>query len=169
MKSKPWPPRFCAACGARLRSFGQAGHARWRCARCGFIVYGNPVLAVVAVMTRGDRILLTRRAHPPFAGTWDLPGGFVEADEEAADAVDRELREELGVGVRRARLLTMVTDRYGRGGFPVATAVYRVTPTPGPITPAADVSEARWFARGAIPYREIAFPSMRRALRAFFR
>lgn len=112
---------------------------------------------------------MTRRARPPFAGTWDLPGGFVEADEEAADAVERELREELGVGIRRARLLTLVTDRYGRGGSPVATGVYRVTPTPGPMTPADDVAELRWFARDAIPYRAIAFPSMRRALREFFR
>ncbi len=166
---KGWPPRFCAACGVRVASVRVDGHARRRCRRCGWTFYGNPVPAVVAIIARGDRILLTRRALPPWAGTWDLPGGFVEAGETAERALHRELREELGIRTRRARLLTIVTDRYGRGGFPIITLVYRATPAPGRVTPADDVSEAHWFTRATIPYRAIAFPSMRRALREWTR
>lgn len=162
-----WPPRFCAACGARVRAVREDGQARRRCPRCGWTFYANPVPAVVALITREGRILLTRRARPPWAGTWDLPGGFLEGDETPEEAIRRELREELGMVARRATLRMLVTDRYGPGGFPILTAIYRVVPEPGPITPADDVSEARWFMRATIPYRDIAFPSMRRALRAW--
>ncbi|MBI2216730.1 MAG: NUDIX domain-containing protein [Candidatus Rokubacteria bacterium] len=123
--------------------------------------------AVVAVITRGDTILLARRAHPPHAGTWDLPGGFLEADETPESGLKRELREELGLRVRRARPIVLATDRYGPGGFPILTLIYRVTPEPGRLSPADDVSEARWFPRARLPYREIAFPSIRRTLRAW--
>jgi hypothetical protein len=36
---------------------------------------------------------------------------------------------------------------------------------PGPIRCADDVSEVRWFPRASIPFRSVAFLSMRRALR----
>lgn len=164
---KGWPPRFCAACGAVLKAARIEGHTRRRCPCCGWTFYGNPVFAVVAAVTRGDRILLTRRARPPHANTWDLPGGFLEPDETPEQGLHRELREELGMRIRRARLLTFVTDRYGPGGFPILTAIYQVTPAPGAIAAADDVSEARWFPRAGLPFKEIAFPSMRRALRAW--
>ena len=77
--------RFCMACGARLRTVDDNGRLRRRCARCGWTFYDNPVLASCAVIRRRGRVLLARRANPPYAGLWDLPGGFIEAGERPED------------------------------------------------------------------------------------
>ncbi|WP_305094362.1 (deoxy)nucleoside triphosphate pyrophosphohydrolase [Prescottella sp. R16] len=55
---------------------------------------------VAAAVIRDGRLLLAQRTRPPeLAGLWELPGGKVEQGESPADAVRRELREELGVEV----------------------------------------------------------------------
>jgi 8-oxo-dGTP diphosphatase len=124
----------------------------------------NPVPAAVALIERGQRLLLTRRARPPYTGTWDLPGGFLEGDEAAEVGLRRELREELGVRVQGARFLGFAGDRYGPRGFPILTLVYRAT-VAGKLRPRDDVSEARWFPRRHVPWSQIAFPGLRRLLR----
>jgi ADP-ribose pyrophosphatase YjhB (NUDIX family) len=160
--------RFCLRCGHRLATARVDGHARRKCPACGWIHYVNPVPAAVALIERRGKLLLTRRARPPYAGTWDLPGGFLEADETPEAGLRRELEEELGVRVQRWRLVGVATDRYGRGGFPVLTLIYQVT-VRGALRPADDVSEARWVPRSQLPLEEVGFPSMRRLFRALAR
>lgn len=161
-------PRHCLVCGARLRAGGEDGFRRWRCASCGWVFYGNPVPATVAIVVGRRGILLCRRAAEPYRGTWDLAGGFLEADESPERGLRREVREELGARVLRARFRGFVVDRYGRGGISVLGLVYEVR-LAGRITARSDVSEVRWFARDAIPWRQIGFASIRRSLRAFLR
>jgi len=160
--------RFCLMCAAP-RTVPDHGRRRRRCPRCGWTFYDNPVLASGAVIRRRGRVLLARRARRPFAGLWDLPGGFIEAGETPEAALGRELREELGARVRRTRLVAFEPDHYGPGGFPTLTAIYLVALAPGTLRCSDDVSEARWFAEDAIPYRRVAFVSMRRALRVCLR
>jgi ADP-ribose pyrophosphatase YjhB (NUDIX family) len=157
--------RFCLRCGAALRTRREGRKARRACPRCGWTFYGNPAPAAVAALVRGDRVLLSRRARPPHAGTWDLPGGFLEAGETPEGAVRRELAEELGIRVGAVRLLGAYPDRYGPGGVPVLTMVFEASPGRGRMTAKDDVSEVRWFPLAALPLREIAFPSVRVALR----
>ncbi|QBJ97741.1 (deoxy)nucleoside triphosphate pyrophosphohydrolase [Rhodococcus sp. ABRD24] len=55
---------------------------------------------VAAAVIRDGRLLLAQRTRPPeLAGLWELPGGKVEPGETPAEALRRELREELGVEV----------------------------------------------------------------------
>jgi ADP-ribose pyrophosphatase YjhB (NUDIX family) len=161
--------RFCMACGACLSAIREEGKRRLRCRRCGWTFYGNPIPAAVALVIKGRNILLSRRAAAPYKGTWDLPGGFMEGDEAPEVALRRELREELGVGIRSARFLGFFRETYGPRGFPILALVYRVRLKAGRLVTASDVSELRWFNRGRLPFREIKFPSVRKALRQFAR
>ena len=55
---------------------------------------------VAAAITRHGRLLLARRTRPlEVAGRWERPGGRVEPGESEAQAVQREIWEELGVRV----------------------------------------------------------------------
>jgi ADP-ribose pyrophosphatase YjhB (NUDIX family) len=143
----------------------EEGRRRQRCPRCGYTFYDNPVPAAVALIRGPTGILLTRRARPPYAGTWDLPGGFLEAGEVPDRGLVRELTEELGVRATLTRLLGFYSDKYGPGGMPVLAVVYAARIS-GPAKALSDVAEVRWFRPDAIPWRDIAFPSIRRALRA---
>jgi ADP-ribose pyrophosphatase YjhB (NUDIX family) len=150
-------------CGARLGRARQEGRLRHRCPRCGWVFYDNPVPAALALISRGERILLGRRAAPPYARTWDLPGGFLEAGETPEQGLARELREELGVDASVGRLVGFFTETYGRGGFPILAAVYHVRLGTAP-RPASDITALSWFPRGRLPLRQVAFPALRRFL-----
>jgi len=69
----------------------------------------------VALLRREGRIFLQRRALDArwLPGLWELPGGKVEPGESAAEAVLREVREELGVQARLGAALPAVTWDYG--------------------------------------------------------
>ncbi|HZJ71633.1 MAG TPA: NUDIX domain-containing protein [Planctomycetota bacterium] len=141
---------------------------RRRCLRCGWIFYDNPVPAAGAIIERDGRILLARRGAPPYAGTWDVPGGFVEAGEHPERALRRELREELGVAPRSVRFAGFYTDTYGPGGLPLMAIIYTAQVTGRPRA-ASDVSEVAWFPRDRLPLHTVGFPGIRRALREYVR
>jgi 8-oxo-dGTP diphosphatase len=60
----------------------------------------RPILAVSAAVFREGRVLIVRRARAPLLGHFSLPGGVVEIGETLAEAVARELMEEVGVSAR---------------------------------------------------------------------
>ncbi|HUQ86722.1 MAG TPA: NUDIX hydrolase [Vicinamibacterales bacterium] len=59
----------------------------------------HPVVGVGAVVVRGDKALIIKRAHEPRKGEWSLPGGLLELGESLRDAVRREIKEETGLDI----------------------------------------------------------------------
>lgn len=61
-------------------------------------------VAIVAVIIDGGRVLVIQRSSQvPGGGYWSPPAGKVRAGEEQADAVIREVQEEVGLTVRPLR------------------------------------------------------------------
>jgi 8-oxo-dGTP diphosphatase len=99
------------------------------------------------------RVLLARRRYEPFAGKWDLPGGFLEEGEHPLDGIRRELREETGLTVEPDRFIGVWMDRYGSDDDARATLnlYWRAHVTGGLVEAADDVAELGWFAPAELP------------------
>jgi mutator protein MutT len=108
----------------------------------------RPVIVGAAVL-RERRLLAARRSAPAaLAGGWEFPGGKVEPGESEHEALVRECREELGVGVvPGGRLGADVLTRTG-----AVLRVWLATLDPPDAQPRAlqDHDELRWLEPGAL-------------------
>ena len=81
----------------------------------------RPIVGVLAVVLRGERVLVVRRANPPMPGRWGFPGGVLELGETVAQGAMRELHEETGVIAEAIGPLTVIDtidrDNEGRVRF----------------------------------------------------
>ena len=61
----------------------------------------HPETTVGAILLRQyenrQEILLTRRGYPPYKGFWCMPGGHIDPNETARQAIIREVKEEVGL------------------------------------------------------------------------
>lgn len=142
--------KYCPRCRTSLAG----DRRRLECPDCGLAVYASPKPTACALVTDSQgRLLLARRRDEPFAGCWDLPGGFVEEDEHPLAALRRELLEETGLEVEPLEFIGVWMDRYGGGDDARATLnLYWVARIVGGEAQAADdVSELGWFAPDQLP------------------
>jgi 8-oxo-dGTP diphosphatase len=73
----------------------------------------GPVVVVAAVIERGDAFLLTLRSEGThLAGRWEFPGGKCHATETHAEALRRELFEELDIVASVGERVHQVTHAY---------------------------------------------------------
>ena len=108
-------------------------------------------IVVAGALIADAALLVAQRQRPPeLAELWELPGGKVAAGEGEADALVRELREELGVDV-------VVGERIGDDvpiGESLVLRAYLVAHTGGTLHPhdhralrwvgAAELSDLPW-------------------------
>lgn len=70
-------------------------------------------VAVGVILDEHNRVLIARRAADAHQGDlWEFPGGKVEPPETTADALHRELREELDIIVERSVPLLIIEHNY---------------------------------------------------------
>lgn len=79
----------------------------------------QPLHVVGAILLKGDRILVARRApHKSAPGLWEFPGGKVEAGESPSEALEREIHEEMDLKIKVLKTFdisnTLVGDRHIR-------------------------------------------------------
>ncbi|MCR5757147.1 MAG: NAD(+) diphosphatase [Selenomonas sp.] len=92
--------RFCGRCGHETHHSDKERAVI--CGKCGQVIYPRIVPAVIAGVTWGDKILLTKyaRRNMPF---YALVAGFTEIGETLEECVAREVMEETGLKVKNIR------------------------------------------------------------------
>ena len=109
----------------------------------------RPFLAVSAAIMRAGQVLLVRRARPPAAGLFSLPGGVVEVGETLEEAVVREVREETGLTIEPVGLAgfreTIVRDGDARIERHFVILPFAARWRAGEVELNEELSEARWL------------------------
>jgi len=68
------------------------------------VISGEPLEVAAGLIFQEGRLLVCqRRKEGPFPLKWELPGGKVEGEEGCLTALQRELKEELGIEVQSAK------------------------------------------------------------------
>jgi 8-oxo-dGTP diphosphatase len=117
-------------------------------------------VAVGVIRNSSGEVLLARRhPHQHQGGLWEFPGGKLEAGETVADALRRELQEELTITVRQASPLIRIAHDYGDKR--VLLDVWRVDAFDGEPQCNED-QPIRWVAPEALP--EFDFPAANRPI-----
>ena len=110
----------------------------------------------VVVRPGDDRVLLVRHAYGD-TSIWGLPGGgYRPRREPAADAVVREIREELALTVTAPVVLGEYrTDAQGKRD---TVTIFTCSVEDEPVTLSDELAEARWFSPEQIAALERVYP-----------
>jgi ADP-ribose pyrophosphatase YjhB (NUDIX family) len=109
-------------------------------------------------------VLLCRRAIQPRRGFWTLPAGFMENGETMEQAARRETWEEACARVNNLQLYTLFD-------LPHINQVYlffRAELADLDFAVGVESLEVQLFDESAIPWTELAFPTVGRTLECFF-
>ena len=161
--------RYCPQCGSDNFYFDEP--KKFVCRNCRIHYYINPAPAVAAILELPDgNIILTRRKFDPRKDTFDLPGGFVDCNESAEDAVRREVKEELNIEVNQMHFLVSFPNQYVFGGITYFTcdlAFICPIDSVNKIKADDDVSEAIVIKPELINFEHISFPSISKILKTY--
>lgn len=158
---------FCPECGNASLMFEK--EKKFCCSLCNFSLYHNCASAVAVVIRHKDEILLTKRNQNPGIGKWDLPGGFVDQNEEAEEACAREIKEELGISLNAHQLhyIKSVPNQYLYQEityhtldlfFEYSIEQKKDAPEINPV----EIAEVKWIKIPELNLQELAFESQKK-------
>lgn len=137
-------------------------HERLVCDTCGFIDYVNPKIVAGSVVTKGNKILLCKRAIEPRRGFWTLPAGFLEVGESVEQGAAREAMEEANAKIEIDRLLAV----YSVPRISQVQIMYRARLV-SDVSAGPESLEVGLFDWKDIPWKDLAFPTVVWALTHF--
>lgn len=113
-------------------------------------------MGVGVIVVRGGRVLLGRRHGDTHgAGTWQFPGGHLEAGESPEACAEREVREETGLVVRAVARGPYTSDVFAEAGRHYVTLFVLAEPLDAGAEPVVcephKCAEWRWCAWDAMP------------------
>jgi len=111
-----------------------------------------------------DRLLLCRRAIEPRSGLWTIPAGFLENGETVTAGAKREAFEEARARVEILGLYTLFDLTHVHQVY----LIFRARLLDQKYMAGEETAEVKLFEEKEIPWDEIAFPSIKKALRLYF-
>jgi 8-oxo-dGTP diphosphatase len=141
---------YCLKCGTRLETRLLDGRDREICGRCGWVFYPQLKVGAGVLIEKKGCLLLLQRAHEPWKGCWNIPAGYVEADENPIDAARREAQEETALDVEIGELMGVYYFNDDPRGNGIAF-VYRAKSVNGQLQIDVEASSARYFPWQDIP------------------
>lgn len=133
------------------------------CPDCGHVAYENPKVVVGSVVADAGRVLLCRRAIEPRRGFWTLPAGYLELGETIEEGAKREAWEEARACITLDGILGVYSiSRIGQVQI-LFRACFAERNAPR-FSAGPESLEVALFPWEAIPWNQIAFPTVRWAL-----
>lgn len=159
---------YCPNCGGHFKK--QLDNSLI-CDQCKLHYYINPkgCNAIILQNTNGE-ILLVKRKDNPQKGFYDLPGGFIDINETIEESMHREIKEELNIEVQKIKYFTSFYDRYEFGGmkaYTICAVFIGNLPDNIEITPADDAESVEFFKPEDIPFEQISFEGIKKALKGY--
>jgi ADP-ribose pyrophosphatase YjhB (NUDIX family) len=161
---------FCTQCGTAVEHRVPDDDSRIRavCPACGCIHYDNPKCVVCTIPVYQNKILLCLREIEPRAGFWTLPGGFLECGETLLEGAQRETLEEACAAVKVHEPVYALVDIPHIAQIHVFFRAEILAQEDSELFGAGEETlESRLFALDEIPWDEIAFNSVRHALKIY--
>ena len=117
--------------------------------------YPRPAVTADCVVITSEeepRVLLIERGEEPFKGCWAIPGGFLNMDETTEQCAIRELEEETGLKIDKAKQIGAYckVDRDPRGRT-ISVAYLAIVERPLEVSGQDDAAKAKWFPVNALP------------------
>lgn len=157
---------YCPRCGSK--QFAIHGERSRQCSQCGFTYYANASASTAAIITNSKgEVLLATRAFNPAKGKLDLPGGFVDMNETAEEAIIREIKEELNLDIQNPQYLFSLPNEYNFSGITVHTLdlFFKIEIDDNAIiTSADDVASAQFYDLNNVNIEDIGLNSIKKAI-----
>lgn len=161
---------YCPSCGSKEVRYD--GVKEFRCKVCSFTYYHNVAVGAAAILELGEKIVMIERGKDPGKGKLDLPGGFVEPNETAEEALNREVYEEIGIKPGPLKYFGSYPNVYEYKGVVYQTCDLffhsRVDARPTDFDK-REVQAVSLLSPAEITLDEVAFPSVRACLTRFIK